>query len=1028
MGKILLKLTFYYIKICVFFVLFGGGVDLVSCLSAADQPKWSGVVAVSSSVDPKHQVWLCGVIADGQQVRVEKFSIFWGNGGFENISGATFQIQPNSRVVAINQCALLADSLVIVGQLEIESQRRLGFAISVSTNAPLNILWKRLIGSQSMSSDNQQVWFCSQLPSWRSILLVGTRDLDGRMFVLDLRPTDGLILSEHLVEAGVSILPLSVLAADGDEFFVFARTRGHLIGYPMASEGFLAVKYTLDSSGGVVGGLQVQWQTHTEPSVQVGGWWSDFNSHYNSGVSITSVKLQDGSDTGRFRAILTISTAEACGLSVKIFDFDSSSGELISSPDAASVNFKSLIKLANDNGQQKIVLGNLVVSSQLGALMQVITPGTSKMHFLQLQIPLDIYDGIAVRALASSDIAEQSLTTKAFDAVFLSGDNITNGADLAGFVAITKDASSFLLIKEGTESDLIATTSAANLIASTTTFNLIASTSTADLTSISSPTKTRLMASTTELDGSSRLLETTSTLKKSSETATEAVSSSLVHEPDITQTTFINEPTSTLVESTSSSVAVDDSSASSTMNRSPPTSTTSPDEPPTSPTPSNELLTPAVVVAAGLVSALGGLFGLWWLFKLRSRKPTTHSQFNLDANGATRASTREVLSHDENKRRIEFKKSTGRSNSIKPQLLTRRTRTQIAESQQGNHHHHPATLSVSQQELSVPGFLELEDNSQQFRVEKYLTRGGSGTVSLARPLGQDLKRRLFSGATASRQTQMCVVKKLFKPRENFSFLQKAFFQEIALLWYFRDNVRFAKIGGFCLEPDLMIIMKYYPDGSLIDYINEHKNDVNWINVADMFALQIALGLRDLHQAGFVHCDVKPGNILIDNKTNGQVFAVLTDFGISKVVDSKSLLVSAFEPAHINGASIYYAAPEVLSRLLLRQTSAASHDQSSNTGSFSANIVKAGDVYSFSMTLFHLITTERPWKAFKDQNQVSQMVCQSQRPPIPAELARDLGDGGTTTHKMRKLYDLMKKCWAHDPLSRPQFDDVCLIIE
>lgn len=47
----------------------------------------------------------------------------------------------------------------------------------------------------------------------------------------------------------------------------------------------------------------------------------------------------------------------------------------------------------------------------------------------------------------------------------------------------------------------------------------------------------------------------------------------------------------------------------------------------------------------------------------------------------------------------------------------------------------------------------------------------------------------------------------------------------------------------------------------------------------MLAIDILLGLADLHKAGIVMADLKPDNILIDDVGK----AVLVDFGISKAV-------------------------------------------------------------------------------------------------------------------------------------------------
>ena len=73
--------------------------------------------------------------------------------------------------------------------------------------------------------------------------------------------------------------------------------------------------------------------------------------------------------------------------------------------------------------------------------------------------------------------------------------------------------------------------------------------------------------------------------------------------------------------------------------------------------------------------------------------------------------------------------------------------------------------------------------------------------------------------------------------------------------------------------------EYIPGGTLRERINAGMSVAEVLDVA----IDVARGLDFAHAKGFVHRDVKPGNILF--KTDGT--AVLADFGIAKAMDAKS---------------------------------------------------------------------------------------------------------------------------------------------
>lgn len=98
----------------------------------------------------------------------------------------------------------------------------------------------------------------------------------------------------------------------------------------------------------------------------------------------------------------------------------------------------------------------------------------------------------------------------------------------------------------------------------------------------------------------------------------------------------------------------------------------------------------------------------------------------------------------------------------------------------------------------------------------------------------------------------------------------------------------------------IIIMEYIPGGDLGKLI--HDTGPMSEQDAKIFSVQLLSALGYLHSNNITHRDVKPDNILISN-SNPYEFK-LTDFGLSKVIDSEQTFLRTF------CGTLLYCAPEV----------------------------------------------------------------------------------------------------------------------
>jgi serine/threonine protein kinase len=99
------------------------------------------------------------------------------------------------------------------------------------------------------------------------------------------------------------------------------------------------------------------------------------------------------------------------------------------------------------------------------------------------------------------------------------------------------------------------------------------------------------------------------------------------------------------------------------------------------------------------------------------------------------------------------------------------------------------------------------------------------------------------------------------------------------------------------------IMQFYKDGNLSEFMQANPQ-LDFAKRSEII-LQIMNGLEHLHQNGLVHRDLKPGNIMVVARQNGEIVPKITDFGLSKTIDNQA---SRFQSSFAGG-TIQYSSPE-----------------------------------------------------------------------------------------------------------------------
>ena len=251
---------------------------------------------------------------------------------------------------------------------------------------------------------------------------------------------------------------------------------------------------------------------------------------------------------------------------------------------------------------------------------------------------------------------------------------------------------------------------------------------------------------------------------------------------------------------------------------------------------------------------------------------------------------------------------------------------------------------VTTHELSIPAFL-LMKWGLDFIQGDMIAKGGGGVVYRCSALRNSLLQR-----TGYQPLVVKVVADTFGKLDERN--KAAFYQELAIMWKMRDHPNFVKVYGYDLEPTCLV-MKFYGYGDLDSFIDGMANVCLSFTYSKRQILslytQCCAGIGSLHAGGIIHCDIKPANVLLDvDARTGQLMVAIADFGISRVISNASLGVQAFVVSDLRGASVPYAAPDVLFRFRSRREE------------LDTQVWQAGDIYALSMTLLELLSRKSPW--------------------------------------------------------------------
>jgi serine/threonine protein kinase len=254
------------------------------------------------------------------------------------------------------------------------------------------------------------------------------------------------------------------------------------------------------------------------------------------------------------------------------------------------------------------------------------------------------------------------------------------------------------------------------------------------------------------------------------------------------------------------------------------------------------------------------------------------------------------------------------------------------------------------------------------KIERYvfddlLGLGGTGCV--------------YKGRTEDGQA--CAIKLLFREMAGDESLVQRFRREAeAVSQIHHPNV--VKIFGHGTTPaGTVFIAMEHLEGKTLKDILEADAPLSHSRAGRM-AEQIASGLGEAHRLGFVHRDLKPGNIMICRDRMGREQVKLLDFGIVASIRERDSDQRLTKTGYIVGTPTYMAPEQIDPKAVGPQV----------------------DVYAIGVMLYEMLCGQPPFRGTLEQILVAKMT----EDPTPIEHSGELGE-------------LALRFLEKDPEKRPQ---------
>lgn len=265
-----------------------------------------------------------------------------------------------------------------------------------------------------------------------------------------------------------------------------------------------------------------------------------------------------------------------------------------------------------------------------------------------------------------------------------------------------------------------------------------------------------------------------------------------------------------------------------------------------------------------------------------------------------------------------------------------------------------------------PNHLVGKELAGRYMIEREIGRGGMGVVYLARQ--ENLDRKV-------------VVKVLSRQMVGDEEARKRFDREARGMSQL-EHPNLVTIYDYGSHEGLSYIVMEYVDGELLTDVLRRRERFFWKDFARI-AVQILDAVAEAHEAGVVHRDLKPNNVMLCSRHGQDDFVKILDFGLARFRSNKEITKELF-------GSVAYLSPEIVK---------------------GEKVDVRADVYSLGVMFYELLSGKRPFDGEEDYAVMYKHV-NDEPPPLEEQLPFD--------HLVPEpTIRLIQRCMAKNPAERPK---------